>query len=306
MSTAENLLCKFVPTPESKPEPKLRHEFVGMMFAVTIGEVGLQVADLIRAGDWVRHLPAYSHLLLAALLITTSWVGWTLSFAPGARRDVEGIFQWEFLVLLLDVAGVIIYFILVRAVDAPALTIASWIVAVFWAYFLWDVLTKVIIYWKYREKDPPKKWYQYYGSTWGNDFGLRMLPTFLCLMVAWVIRGRVGSADITHRITADFALLSLVLFFRALKEVVSVFFPASKSTQAEREKLKARKNWALLWTTGWAIFLVLGVLWTNYSWSLPLSKRIIHEIETEYSNTNRHSEAPPTGRYEQSHTDEKR
>lgn len=31
-------------------EPTLRHEFVGMMFALTIGEVGLQAAALVKAG----------------------------------------------------------------------------------------------------------------------------------------------------------------------------------------------------------------------------------------------------------------
>ena len=43
--------------------PRLRHEFVGMMFAVTIGEVGLQVAGLVQAKHYVHYLPFYSHLL---------------------------------------------------------------------------------------------------------------------------------------------------------------------------------------------------------------------------------------------------
>jgi hypothetical protein len=70
-----------------KSQPKLRHEFVGMMFAVAIGEVGLQAAALFKTGDFLRYLPAYSHLTLATIMIATSWVGWTLSVAPGARRD---------------------------------------------------------------------------------------------------------------------------------------------------------------------------------------------------------------------------
>lgn len=37
----------------------------------------------------------------------------------GSRRpkDVDGIYQWEFVVLLIDVALVVIYFILVRTID---------------------------------------------------------------------------------------------------------------------------------------------------------------------------------------------
>jgi len=304
-SPPPDLRCKFEPTPESKPEPKLRHEFVGMMFAVAIGEVGLQSADLVRAGNWLHHLPAYSHLFLATLVISTSWVGWTLSLAPGARRDVRGIFQWEFLVLLLDVAGVIIYFILVKAVDAPALTVASWILAIFWGYILWDVLTKVIIYWKYRPRVEGKPWYRYYESPWFNDFGLRILPTLLCLILAWLMRPLVQTADITHRLSADFALLSLILLYRALKEAVSAFFPPSTrespTTAEEKHEIKARKKWTLLATIGCAFFMTLGTMATKYSWPLPLPDRVIAEIKKEPSGTNKYSDHPaPAEQHEQS------
>lgn len=97
--------------------PKLRHEFVGMMFAVTIGEVGLQAAALVKVGHPWHFLPAYSHLLLATVVIAASFVGWSLSPAPGAQEDVRNVLHPEFLVLLLDVFLVIVYFILVRSVD---------------------------------------------------------------------------------------------------------------------------------------------------------------------------------------------
>lgn len=97
--------------------PRLRHEFVGMMFAVAIGEVGVQTATLVQAYNWIHFLPAYSHLILATIVITTSWVGWTLSPSPGAGQDVRGVLQWEFIVLLVDVFLVIVYFILVKTVD---------------------------------------------------------------------------------------------------------------------------------------------------------------------------------------------
>lgn len=119
-------------------QPRLRHEFVGMMFAIAIGEVGLQAAALAKAQHVVHFLPAYSHLFLATIVIATSWVGWSASVAPGARQDVQRIFQWEFVVLLLDVILVIFYFILVRTVDFgkdgtspqidPASTVAKWLI----------------------------------------------------------------------------------------------------------------------------------------------------------------------------------
>ena len=144
------------PPPEAKSEPKLRHEFVGMMFAVAIGEVGVQTASLVRAGDWVHFLPAYSHLFLTTIVIATSWVGWTLSPAPGARRDVRSLFNRDFLVLLVDVFLVVVYFILAKTVDlagekelqlnASARPETLWILVIFGTYIFWDVLTKLLDY----------------------------------------------------------------------------------------------------------------------------------------------------------------
>ena len=46
----------------SNREPKLRHEFVGMMFAVAVGEVGLQTAALLQAGPIFR---SSQHILIS-------------------------------------------------------------------------------------------------------------------------------------------------------------------------------------------------------------------------------------------------
>jgi hypothetical protein len=74
-----------------KKDPKLRHEFVGMMFAVAIGEVGLQTATLVKASDFpndfLYFLPAYSHLILASIAIAASWVGWTKSKSRSGQKD---------------------------------------------------------------------------------------------------------------------------------------------------------------------------------------------------------------------------
>jgi hypothetical protein len=276
-----------------KSEPKLRHEFVGMMFAVTIAEVGIQTAGLVQAGNWVHFLPAYGHLVLATVVIATSWVGWTLSVAPGARRDVEKIFQWEFLVLVLDVSLVIVYFIVVRSVDfaernsprvAPASTVAAWILAIFCLYLLWDVLTKIIIYWKYRDKSE-KSLRRHYGSSWWRNQGARMVPTLVCVILAWVIRRQVGGADSPHRLTADFALLSLVLLFRALKEFISAWIP--REPQAHSEGFLKRTKWPLLWTLACVVGMAIGILWTR-NWPLP--DRITKTIRADMPTETRHSE----------------
>ena len=271
-----------------------------MMFAVTIGEVGLQVAALVQAGHWAHSLPSYSHLFLATVVIATSWVGWTLSVAPGARRDVGGIFQWEFLVLLLDVTLVIVYFILARSVDAPASTIAFWILVVFYLYLGWDILTKVILYIKYKKEstDLGKSW----EDRWLQNHFVRMLPTVICLVLASAIKRRIESADRPHLLTADVALLSLVLLFRALKDLFSAWVPKAKSAQPQKatpKQIAARKRWSLLWTVVCVLGIVLGVRWTTQTWPLPLPKWVVAEIETGAAGANSGAETPaPTMRRE--------
>lgn len=143
-------------TVTAKTEPRLRHEFVGMMFAITIGEVGLQFAAFVKGEHFLRDFPAFTHLIVATAMIATSWVGWSVSKTRGARLDVTEIFQWEFVVLLLDVFMVITYFILVRSfeygsdptasprIDHPS-RLAVWIAVIFLLYIAWDVVTKVLI-----------------------------------------------------------------------------------------------------------------------------------------------------------------
>lgn len=255
----------------SDQDPKLRHEFVGMMFAITIGEVGLQVAALVQAGHWAHYLPAYSHLILATTVVAASWVGWSVSLAPGARQDVRGVFQWEFIVLLLDVCLVITYFILVRTIDfgkeaSPridsASTVARWIFLIFLLYLFWDVITKVVIY----LKKPDGHWLRLHGS--------RMIPTVVCLALAVIVSGEVGSADLPHRLSADFALLSLVLLFRALKDLVSALFPRQPTPRSLLHRTKASLVWSLVFACG----VMIGTLATKRLWQLPLPHSVVNAI----------------------------
>jgi hypothetical protein len=266
--------------------PKLRHEFVGMMFAVTIGEVGLQAAALVKAGHPWHFLPAYSHLLLATIVIAASFVGWSLSPAPGAQEDVPNVLHPEFLVLLLDVFLVIVYFILVRSVEfvgegrppaiAPAEGVAFWIVVIFFMYLVWDILTKLA----HRESTTRRPWL--------GEFDVRILPTVLCLILALLARCVVKGADCPHLLTADLALLSLVLLFRALKDLSAALLQArgdlSSASPPTREvppkTPRINTRWAATWSAVFGFLLVLGLLWTARAWPLPgpLVRAIEHPL----------------------------
>jgi hypothetical protein len=288
----------------SEREPKLRHEFVGMMFAVAIGEVGMQTAELVHNGSWIHYLPEYSHLILCTVLIASSWVGWTLSVAPGARRDVERIFQWEFLVLLLDVALVIIYFIVVRLVEKPPSLVASWIVGIFVLYFVWDIVTKVIIYFGETVKAAKKtakegkedrfvwtiadwvvpisvtlalgreaKSGEHPPVSWGKNYGSRMIPTLVCIGLALQTKYLITTTNRARFLAADIALIALVLLFRALKELVSALLPTKPVPD-----LRKKRVLAILSTSICTFFLVLGVAYTYDSLPLPLSPSIVRQI----------------------------
>ena len=269
----------------SAREPKLRHEFVGMMFAVAIGEVGLQTAALVQAGHLLAFLPAYSHLLLATVVIATSWVGWTLSQAQGARIDVAGIFELEFLVLLLDVVLVIIYFILVRSVDfgrekdAPriesAQNVAYLVLSIFILYFVWDLLTKVFIFWKHRDKSKTLLRH-HYNSWWWRTHGSRTLPSLVCIILSCVTVHFLKNVDRPHILTADFALISLVLLFRALKAVPLQFGRNEAEEQFSLEEKERRKR-AKKRMLGFLLALLLGLLWSARS--LPLPSPVVEAIQ---------------------------
>jgi hypothetical protein len=266
-----------------RTEPKLRHEFVGMMFALAIGEVGVQTAVLVQAHNVVHFLPAYSHLFLATVVIAASWVGWTLSPAPGARQDVRSIFTRDFLVLLVDVFLVVVYFILVKTVDftgdraiqlkASARPETLWILVIFGTYCFWDVLTKVLDYLaKGHRRESFKEWFKKYG--------IRMFPTVICFLALIFTKPLFDRADPPHVLTADLALLFLVLLFRALKGL----------TQLATEP-KMAKGWLIFWTVLCLLGFGVGTKWTC-SW--PMFKGIADEIQMVPAEQRSHPELPET------------
>ena len=266
-----------------KTEPKLRHEFVGMMFALAIGEVGVQTATLVQNRDWMRFLPAYSHLTLATVVIATSWVGWTLSPAPGARQDVRSIFSRDFFVLLVDVFLVVVYFILVKTVDftgekdiqsnPSAVPETRWLIVIFGTYCVWDILTKVLDYIEARRRrDKERKTSgtvtaveQPLFREWFRKYGLRIIPTVGCFLALICARPILETADPPHVLTADLALLSIVLLFRAGKGLVAAF-----------TEPRGARTWMILCTAVCLLGFGIGTEWTR-SW--PMFKCVANQIE---------------------------
>ena len=213
----------------NEKKPELRFAFVELLFALTAAEIAIQFAELyskVRFG--LIGAPAYAHLTLALILVSASWVGWSMSTAPGARRDVYSIFSADFIVLLIDVLLVIFYFIVVKGVDpvtegedgqmtiiASAANESLWIATIFGGYFLWDVMTKAVI----SARHGSERQHRFLSRLLGKAFWARGWVSTTCLAVAiviWLVVRDVTTP--TYVLLSDLALLALVLLFRALKQ----------------------------------------------------------------------------------------
>lgn len=186
----------------------LHREFVGMLFALAIAEVAIRSGVVVNSSLAISHkLPALTHLLLAAAVIATSWVGWGRSgYSLSAIRSV---FSKDFVELLIDVWLVGVYFFIVQGVETVLITNGTnsiqgsaeieawWVMVMFWTYVLWDALTK-----------------------WGDWTALsqRGWGSLLCAALAtwtFLLIGHLrGTAPVVF---GDLALLALVLLFRAMK-----------------------------------------------------------------------------------------
>jgi hypothetical protein len=95
-----------VPTGKGTSEAGFPRErrfiFVQLLFSLTAAEIARQSAELTLQGrDFWEALPAYAHLFLATAVVTTSWVGWSVSEAS-LRLTVKNVFSWPFVILLFD------------------------------------------------------------------------------------------------------------------------------------------------------------------------------------------------------------
>jgi hypothetical protein len=200
-----------------------RFIFVQLLFSLAIAEVARQTAHVyLKHGiDTLNVWTSYTHLLLALIVIATSWLGWRLS-ERNQRIHINSVFNSAFWVLILDVLCVVAYFVLARGVEGgdqdTALSIkpsatheAIWLVVVFILYAAWDVLTKAASHGDGLCTSLRRlgSW-SYFGRGW---------VSLLCLLMAlidWYMLRELSNP--WSVICADGALILLVLTFRRLKE----------------------------------------------------------------------------------------
>lgn len=203
------------PEDEIKPS-KLRIEFIGMAFALAIGEIGVEIGKLYDKNIRIRDHPFIAtHILLVVFITASSWIGWQLSTSRGNMSKLRDPFSLAFLVLLIDLLLVICYFVMGNNIGrAPTKPSANsevvFSMAIFFFYCIWDILTKILV-------EHPSTYK--ISIVLSKKCLLKVYQAILCLLIIylfiWPIRNEFTSRGV---ICIDILLLSVFIFFRALKK----------------------------------------------------------------------------------------
>jgi hypothetical protein len=254
-SESSGVGCLWQPPGKGDFPRELRYIFVQMLFSLTAAEIARELAGLaldppsFALDKW----PGYAHLILAATVVVTSWVGWSSSEANRQVEPAVSSFSVPFFVLLTDVALVVLYFILVRGaevpkdgkVPTPSGTVETATIAwIFGGYLFWDFLTKAVVRPKDKEAAPGFYRRVYTGPMWRRGWRI----SGVCLLIAlavWFFLSAVSS--VIGVVLVDAALLFLVLLFRALKEVREIKIEATAEERLSIDKAnRLRRVFAIL------------------------------------------------------------
>jgi hypothetical protein len=137
---------------EAKPLPvfnnrHLRFVFVAFLFSAAIADVGRASVKVFT--HFPFFLPAATHLAVAFVAISTSWVYWARNIGDGPQ--LKDIFSREYLLLVLDLLLVILYIGVAETVELPgrpmpkpsAVPESLLLALAYFVYFVWDLVHDV-------------------------------------------------------------------------------------------------------------------------------------------------------------------
>jgi hypothetical protein len=216
--------------------------FVSFLYAFVAADIAVRFSNL--SSHWSEysncepkrkywHVPVWSHLVLAAFVIATSWLGWTLAFVHGDVsaldiKNLRGVIAPTSLLLVIDFWILGTYFSFVSVINEARLSgkheggwsplsgsAAYWILWILIAYLCWDFLVYYLIpYWT----DPTKE--AFWARSW-------MSPRCLLLAaLAFLWLGRIRSEHPFCILAGDVSLLALLLYYRSLKQIATWSQPA--------------------------------------------------------------------------------
>lgn len=241
----------------------LQRTFIVMLFAFAVSVVAQQIAELFivatgnwhsdlfpvsSAGNsWAVMLSVATHLLLALLMLTISWVMWSKSKAPGHLEDISEIISSKYVVFLLEILLVTLYFSLAKSVEgdfsaySKEKTVEAYVtqpsarpeaMQMFWIFViftLWDYIVDVL---KSPTNPPAVAWKAWLLSQVTGILtycSLSILCAIGALVVFWMapINGMAVQA-----IAGDFALILVLLIFnqgKVLEFYLCQLFPRERT-----------------------------------------------------------------------------
>jgi len=153
---------------DTKPLPvfnnrHLRFVFVAFLFSAAIADTGRAAVKVFT--HWPFFLPAATHLGVAFIAISTSWVYWARNIGDGPQ--LKDIFSREYLLLVLDLMLVIIYIGVAETVELPradpraalptpsAVPESLLLSLAYFVYFVWDLVHDVYARHRTAAQAPP-------------------------------------------------------------------------------------------------------------------------------------------------------
>ncbi len=203
---------------------KLRFDFIGMAFALALGQVGIEIGEFYSAGLSLRKYPhVLFQLLLGTYIIASSWVGWNKSRSKGNLETIDNTFGKPFLLLLIDLFLVICYFIIIKGVEKPYLedNMNSNITAkpeLFWSmvimatYFIWDIVSKLISF------NSKKFKFKVHFKTYLK----RAYQAIICFSFLIILYNNIAYYNSYNTILIDIYILMVFILFRGLKENIII------------------------------------------------------------------------------------
>jgi hypothetical protein len=215
----------YLQSSELKPADSAYYVFISFLYAWIAADIGQKFgeteAQWRRAEGWFKR----SHLILAAFVVGTSFLGWTGAWVAGSVSDPERkVISAPSLLVIVDFTILAIYFNFVsdvhkerkepekdpgKSLKAPIYYrhSAFWISLILLSYVVWDIFNYLLIPVLLNKN---------------HTFWVKSWMSLACAAVAgtafaWLIRVR------SHRpgwvAVADFSLIALLLCFRAMKQL---------------------------------------------------------------------------------------
>lgn len=252
------------------PGLKLQHTFVAMLFALAAASVATSAADVFSlmgsADEFFRFLPAISHMILALLVISMSWIEWSRAMANRADKDrLKTMVEWRFLLLLLDVGLVVLYFLLAREIEIREVLAEAtdgyvkrmeladpsssgeikWSLWIFGGYLIYDFAIDVIM--NKRRK------------LWFKNMIVGCFASVVSIVLLFAIRSLVSSSPTAASVVwTDVAIVAVFAGFRLLKGWEHFFAHRFKNvTKANFRKRKDFQKSAILI---WSLFILVAVV----------------------------------------------